>query len=192
MSDLNDFITGSLRPRLAITRLCPLSIGNGDRRVAMRTKRTERGPSGEETALAEVEMTEDPAEPLMTIEALGVVPKMTVLHVEGWMMIALPVGALTTTVAREGVEMMTAVPGVASMMTVALGVVLMMTEGLVEVWKTPEVPGVQLMMTGAPEEEEEMMTELEGEAWMTGHVMVVMTPNPGNHWADLVRLQLCC
>lgn len=39
-------------------------------------------------------------------------------------------------------------------------------------------------MTGAPEEE--MMTEVEGEAWMMGHVVVVMTPNPGSPWADLV------
>lgn len=41
------------------------------------------------------------------------------------------------------------------------------------------------MMTGAPEEEE-MMTEVEGEAWMMGHIVVVMTPNPGSPWADLV------
>lgn len=40
------------------------------------------------------------------------------------------------------------------------------------------------MMTGGPEEER--MTEVEGEAWMMGHVVVVMTPNPGSPWADLV------
>lgn len=39
-------------------------------------------------------------------------------------------------------------------------------------------------MTGGPEEE--MMTEVEGEAWMMGHVVVVMMPNPGSPWADLV------
>lgn len=43
------------------------------------------------------------------------------------------------------------------------------------------------MMTGAPEEEE-MMREVEGEAWMTGHVVVVMTPNPGSPSGDLVSL----
>lgn len=42
-------------------------------------------------------------------------------------------------------------------------------------------------MTGAPEEEE-MMREVEGEAWMTGHVVVVMTPNPGSPSGDLVSL----
>ena len=41
------------------------------------------------------------------------------------------------------------------------------------------------MMTGALEEEE-MMTEVEGEAWMMGHVVVVTIPNPGSHWAGLV------
>lgn len=44
-----------------------------------------------------------------------------------------------------------------------------------------------LMMTGAPEEEE-MMTEEEGEEWMMGHVVVVMTPNPGSPWGDPVSL----
>lgn len=39
-------------------------------------------------------------------------------------------------------------------------------------------------MTGAPDEE--MMTEVEGEAWMMGHVVVVRTPNPGSPWVDLV------
>lgn len=44
------------------------------------------------------------------------------------------------------------------------------------------------MMTGAPEEEE-MMTEVEEEAWMTtGHAVVVMMPNPGSLWVDLVSL----
>lgn len=39
-------------------------------------------------------------------------------------------------------------------------------------------------MTGVPEE---MKTEVEGEAWMMGHVGV-RTPNPGSHSADLVCL----
>ena len=43
-----------------------------------------------------------------------------------------------------------------------------------------------LMMTGA--EGEEMMTEVEGEEWMMGHVAVVRTPNLGSLWADLVSL----
>lgn len=69
------------------------------------------------------------------------------------------------------------------MMTVVQDVALMMTEVLAEAWMTPEVPGVGLMMTG--EEEEETTTEVEGEAWMMD-VMVVMMPNPGSLWADLV------
>lgn len=40
------------------------------------------------------------------------------------------------------------------------------------------------MTTGVPEE---MKTEVEGEAWMMGHV-VVRTPNPGSHSVDLVCL----
>lgn len=71
------------------------------------------------------------------------------------------------------------------MMTVVQDVALTMIEVLVEAWMTPGVPGVGLMMTGVPEEEE-MMTEAEGEAWMMGHAVVVMMPNPGSPWADLV------
>lgn len=48
------------------------------------------------------------------------------------------------------------------------------------------------MTTGAPEEA--MMTEVEGEEWMMGHVVVEAmmrtTPNPGSPWADLVRLNI--
>lgn len=71
------------------------------------------------------------------------------------------------------------------MMTVVQDVALTMIEVLVEAWMTPGVPGVGLMMTGVPEEEE-MMTEVEGEAWMMGHVVVVMMPNHGSPWADQV------
>jgi len=39
-------------------------------------------------------------------------------------------------------------------------------------------------MTGVPEEAE-MMTEVEGEAWMMGHVVVKIS-NPGSPWEDLV------
>lgn len=60
-----------------------------------------------------------------------------------------------------------------------------MTEVLVEAWMTPGVPGMVLMMTGGPEKEE-MMKEVEGEAWMTCRAVVVMTLNPGSLWADLV------
>ena len=81
-----------------------------------------------------------------------------------------------TTVARGVALMMTAVPGVA----------LMTTGVLVEAWMTLGARDVGPMMTGAPGEE--MMTEVEGEAWTMCHVEVVMILKHGNPWADLVSL----
>lgn len=152
-------------------------------------KRTERGPSGEEMALAGVGMTEDPVGASMMIEAHAVAGMKTAQCAEGWTTIVVRVEALMMTAARGGVETMSVPCAVASMMTAAPGVVLKKTEVLEEAWTTQGVPGAVRMMTGAPEEEE-MMTEVEGEEWTTGRVAVMMTtPNPGSRWADLVSLQ---
>ena len=163
------------------------SLGTGDRRGGRRTEKTERLHRDEEKLLEEVGMKEALAEALMTIEAHVVVVKTTVLCAEAWMMIVVHGEDLMMTAAPEEVETMTVALDVALMMTVVQDVALMMREVLVEVSMTPGLPGVGLMMTGA-QGEEGKMREVVGEAWMTAHVVVVMTPNPGNPSADLVRL----
>lgn len=152
------------------TTVC--SLGLGDRTMTRRRK----SYLSDEMVLVEAERTEVPVGSLTMNEAHAVVTMKTALFAEGWMM----------TVVHAEVSTMIVVQGVVEMTTVVLDVALMMTEVLVEAWMTPGDPGVELMTTGAPEEE--MMTELEEEVWMMGHIVVMMTPNLGNHWADLVSL----
>uniref|UniRef100_A0AAX7SK01 Eukaryotic translation initiation factor 3 subunit A n=1 Tax=Astatotilapia calliptera TaxID=8154 RepID=A0AAX7SK01_ASTCA len=143
--------------------------GLGDRTMTRRRK----SYLSDEMVLVEAERTEVPVGSLTMNEAHAVVTMKTALFAEGWMM----------TVVHAEVSTMIVVQGVVEMTTEVLDVALMMTEVLVEAWMTPGDPGVELMTTGAPEEE--MMTELEEEVWMMGHIVVMMTPNLGNHWADL-------
>lgn len=156
-----------------------VSVGIGDKKVGRTTKRTKRCPSGEERFHVGVVMKEDLVEDLRMTE-VHVVVMMTVLYAEGWMRTEAHAEPLTMTVLQEGVEMMTVAQGVALTMIVVPDGALMKTEVRVEGWMTRGVPGVGLMMTGVPGEEEEMMTEVDGEAWMMGHVVVGMTAQLGS------------